>query len=75
MVDRVTLGQVFSQYFDFPCQFSFHSLPQTHHLSSVAGTIGQTVATVPSGLSHSMGKIKEKSSKRKDIQGKEEKRR
>jgi hypothetical protein len=47
----VALGQVFSQYFGFPCQFSFHRLLHTHHLSSGAGTVGQLVADVPSGLS------------------------
>jgi hypothetical protein len=36
----------------FPCQFSFHRLLHIkHHLSSGAGTIGQLVADVPSGLS------------------------
>jgi hypothetical protein len=48
----VALVQVSSKYFGFPCQFSFHRLPHTHHLSSGAGTIGQLVADVPSGLSH-----------------------
>jgi hypothetical protein len=24
VVDKVALGQVFSEYFDFPCQSSFH---------------------------------------------------
>jgi hypothetical protein len=47
----VALGQVFSEYFGFPCQFAFHRLLHNHHLSSGAGTIGQTVAAVPSGLS------------------------
>jgi hypothetical protein len=51
VVDEVALGQVFSEYFDFLCQFSFHQLLHTHHLSSGAGTIGQSVADVPSGLS------------------------
>jgi hypothetical protein len=51
VVDNVALGQVFSEYFGFPCPFSFHRLLHTHHLSSVAGTIGQLVADVPSGLS------------------------
>jgi hypothetical protein len=51
VVDKVALGQVFSEYFGFPCQFSFHRLLHTHHLSSGAGTIGQVVADVPSGLS------------------------
>jgi hypothetical protein len=51
VVDKVALGQVFSEYFDFPCQFSFHRLLRIHHLSSGAGTIGQLVADVASGLS------------------------
>jgi hypothetical protein len=42
VVDIVALGQVFSEYFDFPCQFSFHQLLQNlHHLAPVAGKIGQ----------------------------------
>jgi hypothetical protein len=42
VVDRVALGQVFSECFGFPCQFSFHQLLHNHpHLSSGAGTIGQ----------------------------------
>jgi hypothetical protein len=51
VVDKVTLGKVFSEYFDFPCQFSFHRLLYTRHLSSGAGTIGQLVSDVQSGLS------------------------
>jgi hypothetical protein len=54
VVDKVALGQVFSMYFGFPCQFSFHRLfhiHHHHHLSSGAGTIGQIVAAVPSGFS------------------------
>jgi hypothetical protein len=46
VVDKVALGQVFSEYFGFLCRL-FHN----HHLSSGAGTIGQTVASVPSRLS------------------------
>jgi hypothetical protein len=35
VVDKVALGQVFSEYFGFPCQSSFHQLLQNHpHLSS-----------------------------------------
>jgi hypothetical protein len=49
VVGKVALGQVFSEYFGFPWQFSFHRLLHTHHLSSGAGTIGQLVADVPSG--------------------------
>jgi hypothetical protein len=37
------------EYFGFPCQFSFHQLLHTH-ITSVAGTIGQIAADVPSGL-------------------------
>jgi hypothetical protein len=52
MVDKVALGQVFSEYFGYSCQLSFHRLLHIHdHLSSGAGTIGQLVADVPSGLS------------------------
>jgi hypothetical protein len=51
VVDKVALGRVFSEYFGFPCQFSFHRLLHTHQLSSGAGTTGQLVADVPSGLS------------------------
>jgi hypothetical protein len=51
VVDKVALGQVFSEYFGFPCQFSFHQLLLTHHLSPGAGIIGQLLADVPSGLS------------------------
>jgi hypothetical protein len=50
-VVKVALRQVFSEYFGFSCQFSFHRLLHTHHLSSGAGTIGQLVADAPSGLS------------------------
>jgi hypothetical protein len=28
---KVALGQVFSEYFSFPCQFSFHQLHHNHH--------------------------------------------
>jgi hypothetical protein len=49
VADKVALGQVFSVYFGFPCQFSFHQMLNTH-LSSGAGAVGQTVADVPSGL-------------------------
>jgi hypothetical protein len=51
LVDKVVVGQVFSEYFVFPRQFSFHRLLHTHHLSSGAGTVSQLVADVSSGLS------------------------
>jgi hypothetical protein len=42
LVDKVALGQVFSEYFGFAYQFSFHQLLHYHHhLSSGAGTVGQ----------------------------------
>jgi hypothetical protein len=50
VVGKAALGQVFSQYFGFLYQFSFHQLLHTNLLSG-AGTIGQIVADVPSGLS------------------------
>jgi hypothetical protein len=50
VVDKVALGHVFSEYFSFPCQFSYHEIVHTH-LSSGTGTIGQLVAEVPSGIS------------------------
>jgi hypothetical protein len=50
MMENVVLEQVFSDYFGFPCQFSFHRLFYTQ-LSSGAGTTGQLVADVPSELS------------------------
>jgi hypothetical protein len=42
------LVQGFSEYFGFPCQFSFHRLLHTHHIPSGAGTVVQLVADVPS---------------------------
>jgi hypothetical protein len=51
VVDKVALVQVLSEYFGFPCQFSFQRLLHTYHLSSGPGTIGQLVADVPTGLS------------------------
>jgi hypothetical protein len=53
VVGKSALAQVISEYFGFPCQFSFHRLLHIHdhHVSSGAGTIGQIVADVLSGLS------------------------
>jgi hypothetical protein len=31
MVDKVVLGQVFSEYFGFPCQSSLHQIFHHHH--------------------------------------------
>jgi hypothetical protein len=58
VVDKVALGQVFSEYFSFLCQLAFHRLLHNHHhrhhyyhLSSGAGTVGQKMAAVQNGLS------------------------
>jgi hypothetical protein len=51
VVDKGALGQVFYEYFGFPCQFVFHRLLHNHHLLSGAGTIDQTVAAVLTGIS------------------------
>jgi hypothetical protein len=52
VVDKVALGQVFSEYFGCARQFSFHRLLHIHHhLPSGEGTIGELVADAPSGLS------------------------
>jgi hypothetical protein len=56
----VALGQVFSEYFGFPWQYSFHQLLHNHpHLSSAAGTIGQKWPQYK-GLSPTPLAIKEK---------------
>jgi hypothetical protein len=61
-VNKAEPGQVFSEYFGFPCQFTFHRLLHTHHLSSGAGTRAQLLADVPSELSltHPQKKLKKK---------------
>jgi hypothetical protein len=65
-MDKAALGQVFSEYFGFPCQ-SFHRLLHTHHHpSSGAGTIGQIVADVPNGLSLTHPKKLKKKKKKKN---------
>jgi hypothetical protein len=45
VVDIVALGQVFSEYFGLPSQFSFQQMLHTH-VTYGAGTIGQLVASV-----------------------------
>jgi hypothetical protein len=47
VVDKVALGQVFSEYFSFPCHISFHRLFHAHHLSAGDGTIGQLLILTP----------------------------
>jgi hypothetical protein len=47
VVDKVALGQVFSEYFGFPCQSLFHQFLH-HHNHPGADRVGQLVADVPS---------------------------
>jgi hypothetical protein len=50
VVDKAALGQVFSEYFSFPCH-SFQRLLHTHHYPSSGADIAcQIVVTVPNGL-------------------------
>jgi hypothetical protein len=50
--EKVTLGQVFSGCFGYPCQFSFHQLLHNRsQLSSGADNKRPVVGAVPSGLS------------------------
>jgi hypothetical protein len=59
VVDKMALGQVFSEYFCFPCQSSFHQLLHNHpHLSS--GLYNRPeVAAVPGDVSPTPQKKKE----------------
>jgi hypothetical protein len=41
VVDKVALGQVFFQYFGFPCQSSFHQMLHPHSNTGYVRTIGQ----------------------------------
>jgi hypothetical protein len=50
VVDKVALGRVFSEYFGFNCQSSFHQILH-HHNHPGQATIGQSVTAVPSGPS------------------------
>jgi hypothetical protein len=49
VVDKVTVGQIFSEYFSFSCQ-KFHRLVHIYPHPG-AGTISEIVADVPRGLS------------------------
>jgi hypothetical protein len=51
VVDKVSPGKVFFEYFGVPCHFAFHRLLRTHHISPVAGATGQLLADLPSALS------------------------
>jgi hypothetical protein len=52
VVDKVALGQVFSEYFGFPCQSSFPPISPQSPSSIIWGWYNRPiVAAVPSGLS------------------------
>jgi hypothetical protein len=53
VVDKVALGQVFSEHFGFSCHYSFHKLFYTHHISGT-GAVGELVADIQSGLSFTL---------------------
>jgi hypothetical protein len=54
--DKVALGQVFYDYFSFPCQLSFHQI--LHHYNHPGfGTIGLLVAALPSGPNWSLSPL------------------
>jgi hypothetical protein len=45
MVNKVALGQIFSEYFGFPCQSSFHQFLHNHyHLSITRGWYNRPVS-------------------------------
>jgi hypothetical protein len=39
VVDEVVLGQIFSEYFDFPWQLSFHRLSHIHQHHQHSGLV------------------------------------
>jgi hypothetical protein len=51
VVDKMALGQVFSEYFGFPCQPHFIPSTSASSQSLGTGTIGQYMAAVPRGPS------------------------
>jgi hypothetical protein len=52
VVDKVALGQVFFEYFGFPCQSSFHQISPQSPSPIIWGWYNMpVVAAVPSGLS------------------------
>jgi hypothetical protein len=68
VVGKVALGQLFSEYFGFPCQSSFHQLLHNHpHLSSGAGKIGKKWPQCK-GLSLTPLAIKELITRSKNVQ-------
>jgi hypothetical protein len=61
VVDKMASGQVFSEYFDFPCQPYFIPPTSSSPQSPGTGTIGQVLAAVPRGPSmDSISQLKKK---------------
>jgi hypothetical protein len=51
VVDKMALGQVFSEYFGFPCQSSFHQLLHNHLIYHLGLYSRPEVAAVPGDVS------------------------
>jgi hypothetical protein len=67
VVDKVALGQVFSEYLGFPCQFSFHQLLHIHHHYLSSGASSRPISgwhTKWDSVSPHPKKRKEKETKR-----------
>jgi hypothetical protein len=62
VVDKLTVGQVFSEYFGFPCQSSFHQIHHPHnHLGQVQyARRGRRAAWTQFGLQPPLCELKEK---------------
>jgi hypothetical protein len=63
VVDKMALGQIFSEYFGFPCQSSFHQLLHNnpHHNPHHLGLYNRPeVAAVPGDVSPTPLKKKKK---------------
>jgi hypothetical protein len=72
VVDKVALGQVFSEYFGFPCQFSFHQLLQKSSSSVILGLYNRPeVAAVPRDLSRYLGTQSHPTNNKKSLSTKE----
>jgi hypothetical protein len=54
VVDKMALGQVFSEYFGFPCQPHFIPPTSPSSQSPGTGTISQYMAAVPRGLPYGL---------------------
>jgi hypothetical protein len=60
VVDKVAPGQVFSEYFGFPCQSSFHRLLHNHHHLSSGASSGRSTKWTQSHPTKNNKKTKER---------------